>query len=260
MPEFEYFLSDEAEKYCFYKIPKELFTNSFFDELSTQAKLMYGLMLDRVGLSRKNGWIDEQGRVYIIFTIEEMQNLTHWTKFRVTEILNELDSTDNGFGLIERRRRGMGRPNIIYVKNFTSRFPVYGNQDFRHAEIKKSDIRKSRLPICGNQDVRYSDGNNTNTSNNDMNNNNLSKTQVYGSLLGEFQNVRLTEEEQKKLKEQYPEEWKNMIENLSAYMVSTGKTYCNHYATMLSWKQKEEKEQKRDKKVRSYDCPEGEYL
>ena len=81
MQEFAYFQEQDSEQFAFYKIPKVLFTDPRFNEISTEAKIMYGVMLDRVSLSRKNGWIDKNGNVYIQFTLSEMMEYFHWTKY-----------------------------------------------------------------------------------------------------------------------------------------------------------------------------------
>ena len=81
MQEFAYFQEQDSEQFAFYKIPKVLFTDPRFNGISTEAKIMYGVMLDRVSLSRKNGWIDKNGNVYIQFTLSEMMEYFHWTKY-----------------------------------------------------------------------------------------------------------------------------------------------------------------------------------
>jgi hypothetical protein len=114
---FDYFHGMEAEQYSFYRIPKMLFTAECFRSLSCEAKVLYGLMLDRMGLSIKNRWIDEEDRVYIVFTVEETAELMNCGTQKAVKLMKELD-TDNGIGLIEKKRLGMGKPNVIYVKNF----------------------------------------------------------------------------------------------------------------------------------------------
>lgn len=114
---FDYFHGMEAEQYSFYRIPKMLFTAECFRSLSCEAKVLYGLMLDRMGLSIKNRWIDEEDRVYIIFTVEETAELMNCGTQKAVKLMKELD-TDKGIGLIEKKRLGMGKPNVIYVKNF----------------------------------------------------------------------------------------------------------------------------------------------
>ena len=112
-----YFYGHEAEQYSFYRIPKQLISDSRFRNVSTDAKLLYGLMLDRMGLSMKNGWLDEEGRVYIFFVLDEIQDLLQCGHEKAVKLLAELDS-EKGIGLIERVKQGQGKPTIIYVKQF----------------------------------------------------------------------------------------------------------------------------------------------
>lgn len=115
--QFDYFRGMEAEQYSFYRVPKVLFTAECFKSLSCEAKVLYGLMLDRMGLSIKNRWFDEEDRVYIIFTVEETMELLGCSRQKAVKSLSELD-TEKGIGLIEKKRLGLGKPNVIYVKNF----------------------------------------------------------------------------------------------------------------------------------------------
>lgn len=115
--QFEYFHGYESEQYKFYRVPKVLITNPYFRHLSCEAKLLYGLLLDRMGISIKNRWIDEQDRVYIVFPIDEIMELFACGRQKAVKMLQELD-TERGIGLIEKKRIGLGRANIIYVKNF----------------------------------------------------------------------------------------------------------------------------------------------
>lgn len=112
-----YFYGHEAEQYAFYRIPKTLISNPRFRNISIDAKLLYGLMLDRMSLSMKNGWIDDLGRVYIYFVLDEIQDLLQCGHEKAVKLLAELDS-EKGIGLIERVKRGQGKPTIIYVKQF----------------------------------------------------------------------------------------------------------------------------------------------
>lgn len=115
--QFEYFRGMEAEQYSFYRVPKVLFTAECFKSLSCEAKVLYGLMLDRMSLSIKNRWFDEEDRVYIIFTVEEVMELLGCGRQKAVKNIAELD-TEKGIGLIEKKRLGLGKPNVIYVKNF----------------------------------------------------------------------------------------------------------------------------------------------
>lgn len=115
--QFDYYRGMEAEQYTFYRIPKVLFTAECFKSLSCEAKVLYGLLLDRMSLSIKNRWFDEEDRVYIIFTVEEIMELMCCKTQKAVKLLKELDA-EGGIGLIEKKRLGLGKPNVIYVKNF----------------------------------------------------------------------------------------------------------------------------------------------
>ena len=115
--QFDYFREMEAEQYSFYRVPKVLFTAECFKSLSCEAKVLYGLMLDRMSLSIKNRWFDDEDRVYIIFTVDEIAELMNCGTQKAVKLIKELD-TSNGIGLIEKKRLGLGKPNVIYVKNF----------------------------------------------------------------------------------------------------------------------------------------------
>ena len=112
----DYFYGQTGELFSFYRIPKALFQEQRFQSLSTDAKTLYGILLDRMSLSAKNGWLDEQGRVFIIFTIEDVKRSLCCADNKATKLLRELEE----FGLIERKRRGLGRPSLVYVKNFSA--------------------------------------------------------------------------------------------------------------------------------------------
>jgi len=115
--EFGYFHEHESEQFSFYRIPKLLFTDEHFRDLSCEAKVLYGLMLDRMCLSLKNHWIDREKRVYIVFTLEQVTEYLNCGRDKGMKILAELDSK-KGIGLIERVKQGFGKPDAIYVKNF----------------------------------------------------------------------------------------------------------------------------------------------
>ena len=139
--EFEYFYGNETEQFSFYRIPKMLFKEKMFKDVSAEAKVLYGLMLDRTGLSAKNGWLDEENRVYIVYTIAEIMEDLNCADQKAGKLLSELD-TVKGIGLIERKRQGLGKPNIIYVKNFysASRLQNSENHDSREVKITNQEI------------------------------------------------------------------------------------------------------------------------
>lgn len=111
----DYFYGPYAERFTFYRIPKALFQEERFRNLSTDAKVLYGILLDRMSLSLKNGWLDDQGRGYIIFTISEIMAHMGCANKKAISLLDELEKKA---GLIVRKRQGLGRPNLIYVKHF----------------------------------------------------------------------------------------------------------------------------------------------
>ena len=143
---FDYYYGDESNQFAFYRIPRQLITGEAFKKLSTDAKLLYGLLLDRMGLSAKNGWYDDMGRVFIYYTLDEIQEDLNCGHEKAVRLLAELDTGKKGFGLIERVKQGQGRPTKIYVKRFTTRaippqpaapqdiprLPIFGSQDFGH--------------------------------------------------------------------------------------------------------------------------------
>ena len=153
MVDFNFYQGDESEQFTFYRIPKVLFTNSYFKDLSSDAKILYGLMLDRMSLSKKNNWIDDCNRVYIIFTLQEVMDYMNCGKDKGVKLLAELDSK-KGIGLIERVKRGLGKPTIIYVKNFMIKDPVKEKEDdfIDDTSCAEGDVNEDHLEgdICGN--------------------------------------------------------------------------------------------------------------
>ena len=112
----DYFYGQSGELFSYFRIPKALFQDSRFRQLSTDARTLYGILLDRMSLSAKNGWLDEQGRVYIIYTVREVQESLCCDEHKAVKLFRELEQAD----LIERKRRGLGRPSLIFVKNFST--------------------------------------------------------------------------------------------------------------------------------------------
>ena len=154
---FSYFYGEESEQFSYFRIPRLLVRSKRFKTLSTDAKLLYGLMLDRMGLSAKHGWYDELGRVYIYYTLDEIQTDLMCGHNKAVRLLAELDTGKDGFGLIERVKQGQGRPAKIYVKKFTTTdvpetplsAPIL---DFPDSEIQTSQNQTSSLPLLGSQD------------------------------------------------------------------------------------------------------------
>ena len=112
----DYFYGQAGELFSFFRIPKALFQEQRFQNLSTDAKILYGILLDRMSLSVRNEWFDKKGRVFIIFMIEDVKRTLRCADNKATRLLRELEE----FGLIERKRRGQGKPCLVYVKNFSA--------------------------------------------------------------------------------------------------------------------------------------------
>ena len=153
---FDYFYEEQSESYSFYRIPKMLFTEEIFEALSTDAKVLYGLLLDRISLSRENGWMDDAGRVYVYYTIKSVKRSMRCANTKACGLLRELDE----FGLIERKKQGLGKPTIIYVKDFTR---------FRKAELLDSEKQNSVILHTGTLDDRKSERNKTEKNNTESN-------------------------------------------------------------------------------------------
>ena len=159
--QFDYYRGMEAEQYSFYRVPKILFTAECFKELSCEAKVLYGLLLDRMSLSMKNHWLDEEERVYIIFTVEEIAELLNCGTQKAVKLLKELDS-EKGIGLIEKKRLGLGRPNVIYVKNFLVQkndkengdMPDLQNCENHNSGTMKSTTQELPKSQCNNTDIK----------------------------------------------------------------------------------------------------------
>ena len=165
--DFKYFYGNEADTYTFYRIPKQLIVDDAFRNLSSDAKLLYGLMLDRMSLSVKNGWFDGFKRVYIYFSMEDVMESLNCSKNKALKSLSELD-TDTGIGLIERIKQGQGKPTIIYVKNFIN--DEITVSDFPKKEVKTPIKGKSGVANLGSLESHKKDTNNTNINNTDMSN------------------------------------------------------------------------------------------
>ena len=186
---FNYFYGTEADQFSFYRIPKALFTDSYFKDLSSNAKILYGLMLDRMSLSIKNQWFDDKNRAYIYFSIEDIMELLNCGRNKAIKSMRELDD-ETGIGLIEKRRQGFGKVNVIYVKTF---MPEKTDEKKFEEELKKfkkqtsveneestevyisnfmkSQNQTSRSPENKLQEVYISNPNNTNLSDTEMNDN-----------------------------------------------------------------------------------------
>ncbi len=178
---FDYYYGIEAEQFSFYRVPRLLIKDERFKGLSSDAKLLYGLMLDRMSLSMKNGWLDDENRAYIIYTVDAIMEDLGCAKATCVKIMKELD-TENGIGLIEKKRRGLGKPDIIYVKNFSTITDAKTEektdnadkstevQDLEHQKFTMQTSRGSEIELAEvhKADPIYTNYNQTNQSYTDM--------------------------------------------------------------------------------------------
>lgn len=259
MIEYGYFQEYDSEQFSFFRIPKVMITDEAFASLPLEAVILYGILLDRTALSRKNGWIDENGRVYIIYPLEEIMSLTGRCKNTVLTLMRDLIK----IGLLERKRQGNNRPNIMYVKNFSKRIVrsedgMFPKQDKGVSEVQKMNSRKFKKRTSGGSEIELPEVQNLNPSNTNINKTDSSNTERVKErfCFGKFLNVFLTQEEFDQFKADYPDQWRDMIGRLSEYMASSGKRYENHYATLCLWASRE----KQEKKIRNYEDTEVMHL
>lgn len=130
---FDYYYGSQADQFSFIRIPKAMLTEKTFSSLSLQSKMLYGILLDRMGLSMKNGWFDAENKVYIIYQISEIQEDLGFSKKKAIEYLNELES----FGLVEKKRRGLCISKALRRET-----------EFRRDDGNNTLIRKRIADVC----------------------------------------------------------------------------------------------------------------
>ena len=184
-----YFYGKEAEQYSFYKIPKLLFTDDYFKKISVEAKVLYGLMLDRMSLSVKNQWMDEEGRAYIYYSLEDIMDAMGCSNKKAISIMKELD-IDAGIGLIEKKRQGQGKPTMIYLKQFmiqdVQKCRNYTSEEKTDvSEVKNLHILKCKNDMSRNEESSCLEVKNIHTNKNNINNTELSNTESNLILSGD---------------------------------------------------------------------------
>ena len=152
---FDYFYERQSARFSFFRIPKSMITEGPLKHLTADAKLLYGLLLDRVSLSRKQGWIDKEKRVYVFCTIENIKEVLNCANSKACATLKELED----LGLIEKKKQGFGKPAVIYVKDCTR---------FRNPEQENSEKQNSPVPENGIHAFRKSECNNTKNNNTEI--------------------------------------------------------------------------------------------
>lgn len=155
------FKINEAERFKFIRVPKVLF-EARYKNLSTDAKILYSLLFERMELSRKNGWHDDDGSVYIYFTLEEVCEVLGCGHDKATKLFCELES----YALLRRKKQGFGKPAKLYVLKF---YEECENTAVLNADLPQFDVLNIGRTECG-----FSAGNNTDINNNYISNTNLS--------------------------------------------------------------------------------------
>ena len=211
---FDYFYGEQSDQFSFYRIPKVFYTDKRFRSLSKDARVLYGILLDRVSLSARNKWFDETGRVYIICTLQSVMQMLGITDKTATKLFVELEN----FGLIERKRQGQGKPIIIYVKNFI-------DSDFLRVQSQKDS--ESEVGIITSQGSENLRSNKTNNNNTDFNNTDFILSEREEERR-DYETYFMDQLQIKWLKEQYPYE-RDEIDEIFNLIVDT---VCNTAQTI----------------------------
>lgn len=212
-------------------------------DLSHTAKLLYTLLLDRATLSQKNNWTDERGYVYVIFPLSSLSEALRCSTMSIKRALRSLEDAD----LIERKRSRITVPNSIFVKVPTEQ---------RCSSAWNDSVLSDGTEMIPSMEQKCS----TNQRNkNNLKDNHLMRTTDAYLTFGEYRNVFLTEKEYKQLKTDFSG-LDNLIEQLSAYIQSTGRKYADHAATLRIWARRQKAEQKSTPGIPDYAFMEGESL
>ena len=154
---YDYFYGLVTEYFLFYRLPKIFFEKDEFIDVSLEIKVLYSLMLERTNLSATNGWFDKKGRVYIIFTIDDVKKYIGCSDKKAVNLMNDLEKV---YFLIERKRQGLGKPNIIYVKNLIKEtvdksVDKYVEKHFLKCKNYSSDMSKIQCSNTNNNNTNY---------------------------------------------------------------------------------------------------------
>ena len=176
-----YFYGREADQYSFYRIPKLLFTEEYFKKISVEAKVLYGLMLDRMSLSMKNQWFDTEGRAYIYYSLDDIMDAMGCSNKKAISIMKELD-IESGIGLIEKKRQGQGKPTMIYLKQFMIQDAQKCNnyisgEKSAISEVKNLHVLKCKNVMSRSEEFTHPEVKKLHTNKNNINNTELSNTE-----------------------------------------------------------------------------------
>ena len=213
-------------------------------DLSHAAKLLYTLLLDRATLSQKNNWIDAQGRIYVVYPLSNLAKDLGCSISSITRAFAELENAK----LVERVRNGFSKPSRILLKvPYTTQncaVTVSKNAEHDCAEMSNMIARKCTPNQRNKNNLKY---------------NHLIRTTEAHLTFGEYHNVFLTEQEYKQLNVDFSE-LDSLIDQLSAYIQSTGRKYADHTATLRIWAKRQKTERKSTPGIPDYTFKEGESL
>ena len=150
----QYFYQNQQDQYAFYRIPKALIKGVRYQHVTMEAKLLYGILLDRMSLSGKNNWCDAGGKVFIIYTLEELMEDFGCSDKTATKLLRELEQSD----LIVRKRQGLGKPSLIYVKQIQQSEPVVSPRRLRKQQQQQSRTMYRTYSCTNNSTEKIADG------------------------------------------------------------------------------------------------------
>ena len=213
-------------------------------DLSHTARLLYTLLLDRATLSQKNNWIDTQGHIYVVYPLSSLAKDLGCSISSITRSFTELENAL----LVERVRNGFSKPRRILLKvpHTTQNCAVTVCKSAEHdcAETNSMIVQKC-TPNQRNK--------------NNLKDSHLIRTTDTHLTIGEYRNVYLTEKEYNQLKADFSG-LDSLIEQLSAYIQSTGKKYADHATTLRTWAKRQKAEQKSKPGIPDYTFKEGESL
>lgn len=158
-------MDNEENSGAFYRIPKYLFGEKYKNILSTDAKLLYALLLDRASLSAHNGWFAEDGRVFLYFTVAEASEILKMNKNKITRLFREIESA----GLIERKNKGLGKAAVIYLQINVEKYLQNVDSAIHENKHKNPQKEDSGIHKKGIQESTNLSGNNTEYNNNYFN-------------------------------------------------------------------------------------------
>ena len=213
-------------------------------DLSHTARLLYTLLLDRATLSQKNNWIDTQGHIYVIYPLSHLAKDLGCCISSVTRAFSELENAQ----LMERIRSGFSKPSRILLKvpHTTQNCTIAVCKNAEHDCAEPSSmIAQKCTPNQRNK--------------NNLKDNHLVRTNGTRLMFGEYRNVFLTEKDYKRLKADFSG-LDDLIEQLSAYIQSTGKKYTDHAATLRIWAKRQKTERKSTPGIPNYTFKERESL